>query len=98
MLVRYLRLLNVITTDLELENLNSVFSDYFWRLFRLFCSKVWAVSGFLPLHIAKSSANKNPLTRLNRFVITSFMAKSNRLMLRTDLCGTPFSMILDEER
>ena len=97
--MRCLRLLNVITTDLELENLNSVFSDYFWRLFRLFCSKVWVVSGFFPLHImVRSSANKNPLTRLDKFVIASFMAKRNRLTLRTDSCGTPFSMILDEKR
>ena len=99
MLVWCLCLLNVITTDLELENLNPVFSDHFWRLFKLFCSKVWAVSGFLPLHIiVRSSANKNLLTGLDRFVMTSFMAMRNRLTLRTDLCGTPFSMILDEER
>ena len=57
------------------------------------------MSGFLPLHIiVKSSANKNLLTGLERFVITSFMAKRNRLTLRTDPCSTPFSMILGEDR
>ena len=82
MLAWCLRLLNVITTDFELKNLNPVFSDHFWRLFRLFCNKVWAVSGFLSLYIiVKSSANKNLLTGLDRFVITSFMAMKNRLRL-----------------
>ena len=57
------------------------------------------MSGFLPLHIiVRSSTNKNPLTELDRFVITSFMAMRNRLTLRTDPCGTPFSTIFDEER
>ena len=47
------------------------------------------MSGFLPLHImVRSLANKNPLTGLDRFVITSFMAMRNRLTLRTDPCGT----------
>ena len=73
-----------------------VFSDLIWRLFY---SKVWTMSGFLPLHIiVSSSGNKCPLTWLDEFVITSFMAMRNRLTLRTDPCGTPFSMILDEDR
>ena len=76
--------------------MNPVFSDHFWRLI---CSKVWTMSGFLLLHIiVSSSGNKNPLTWLDEFVITSFMAMRNRLTLSTDPCGTPFSMILDEER
>ena len=76
--------------------MNPVFSDHFWRLV---CSKVWTMSGFLPLPITvSSSANKNPLTWLDELVITSFMAMWNRLTLRTDVCGTSFSMILDEER
>ena len=76
--------------------MNPVFSDHIWRLF---CSKVWSMSGFLPLHIiVSSSGNKNPVTWLDEFVITSYMAMRNRLTLRTDPCGTPFSMILDEER
>ena len=57
------------------------------------------MSGFLLLHIIMSSpGNKYPLTWLDEFVITSFMAMRNRLTLRTDPCGTSFSMILDEER
>ena len=91
-----LRLLNVNTTDLELENLKPVFSDHFWRLFKLFWSNNWVVSGFLPLHIiVRSSAN--PLIGLEKLVITSFMAMRNRLTLRTEPCGTPFSMVLGEE-
>ena len=78
------------------QNLNPVFSGHFWRLFRLLYSKVWAVSGFFPLHIiVRSSTNKNLLTGLDGFV-TSFMVMRNRL--RTDPCGTPFSIVLDEER
>ena len=76
--------------------MNPVFSDQFWRLF---CSKVWTMSGFFPLHIiVSSSGNKNPLTWLDEFVITSFMAMRNRLTLTTDPCSTLFSMILDEGR
>ena len=51
--------------------------------------------GFLLLDIiVSSSGNKNPVTWLDEFVITSFMAMRNRLTLRTDPCGTSFSMIL----
>ena len=50
-LMGYLRLLNVNTTNLELENLKPVFSDNFWKLFKLFWSNNWVVSGFLSLHI-----------------------------------------------
>ena len=76
--------------------MNAVFSDHIWRLL---CSKVWSMSGFLPLHIIVSSlGNKNPVTWLDEFVITSYMAMRNGLTLKTDPCGTPFSMILDEER
>ena len=75
--------------------MNPVFSDHIWRLFY---SKV-LMSGFLPLHIiVSSSGNKNPVTWLDEFVITSYMAMRNRLKLRLYPFGTPFSMILDEER
>ena len=98
MLVVCLCFLNVYHYRLELENLNSVFSDHFWR-FKSFYSKVWAVRWFFPLYIiVRSTANKNPLDGLDRFVITSFMAMRNRLTLRTDPCGTPFSMVLNKER
>ena len=57
------------------------------------------MNGFLPLHIiVRSSVNKNPLTGLDRFVITSFMTMRNRLTFRTYPCGTLFSMIFDEEK
>ena len=97
MLVGCLRLLNVNTTNLELENLKPVFSDHFWRLFKLFWSNNWVVSGFLPLHIiVRSSTNRNPLIGSEILIITSFMAMRNRLTLRTEPCGTPFS--IGEER
>ena len=75
------------------------FESLFWRLFWLFCSRVWAVRWFSPLHIiVRSSANKNSLTGFrDRFVITSFMAMKNRLTLRTDPCGTLFSMVLERD-
>ena len=41
--------------------------------------------------------SKNPLTKLDKFVITSFMAMRNRLTPRTDPCGTSFSMVLNRE-
>ena len=65
--------------------MNPVFSDHFWRLFS---SKVWTMCGFLPLHIiVSSSGNKNPVTGLDEFVITAFMAMRNRVMSRNDPCG-----------
>ena len=54
--------------------------------------------GFFLCILVSSSGNKNPLIWLDEFVITSFMAMRNRLTLRTDPCGMPFCMILDEER
>ena len=47
--------------------------------------------------MVRSSANGNPLIGSERLVITSFMAMRNRLTLRTEPCGTPFSMVLGEE-